>query len=573
VSWWTLAGADSGTCIILQCLIPSYRSIPDADAFLLELSAVVSLPSLSLLSLPLCLKFDEQTTAAVRETRDQATHPPILHKVKFVDPSLTFFPFQADPTQHTISMMELPIRPAAPPSTPLRAKPTLTTLPIDIKHEIFSYLLLGKNVKYSTGGHAPGHSYTFHVKFMRVNKQLYKETYDYLRSRNEFALVHFRYPRLLSGFAPYIEVGKKVKNFREPAIEVTVEDLEPKARWPSHNPLRHGASDRLYVQRVLFLTQDLHHFTRQLQLEIHVWPSSQIYVHPPHESRPLQYTPTVIKNDRKIVWKVNHSHRTDFTRDESRARQERLVAPMTAVFGHGLAVRFPGVDDDIAARTIQSMTPRLVSIDAVGWNLLENMQTQKHRLDECLVHGFGEPHDMIQAYVLTAQLAYNASHAWPQYAHHYNTALLLNTPYAPEAPVKPPLVGSSFRAGALRDTPTDIWLHGIATLGVECILNAMGLALETGNYVPLLTPDISRTACYMASMPHCHASLRQELLDTAYHYHALSQVLSDAMEHILDDDHVNVAIFDLENGPFDDREDEYILEDIKCLSELVRVRF
>ena len=467
--------------------------------------------------------------------------------------------------------MDLPIRSAAPPSTPVRARLTLTTLPIDIKHEIFSYLLLGKNVRYSTGGHAPGHSYTFHVKFMRVNKQLYKETYHYLRSRNEFALAHFKYPRLLSGFAPYIAVDNQVKSFRKPAIEIIIEDLEPKAQWPSHNTLRHQPSERIYVQRVLFLAQDLPDFTRQLQFEIHVWPSSQIYVHPPQESRPLQYTPIVVTNGRKIVWSVNKSHRTDLTHEESRARQERLIASIPTVVGHGTTIYFPGVDAEIAARTILSMTPRLVSVDAVGWNLFENMRAQKLRLDEALGDGFGEPHDLMQAYVLTAQLAYNARHAWPQYAHHYNTALLFNTPYVPDGPAKQPLALSSFKSRTTRDTPTDIWLHGIATLGVECLLNAMSLAFDTDNYAPLLSPDIPRTVWYMASEPRCEAPLRQELVDTAYHYFVMSQVFTDAMEFAVDYGTIRIAITELEDGPFENRMDEFSLEDRNRLRELVRV--
>lgn len=468
-------------------------------------------------------------------------------------------------------MMDLPIRPAAPSSPPSRANPTLTTLPLDIKHEIFSYLLLGKNVKSSTGGHAPEHCYTFHVKFMRVNKQLYKETYHYLRSRNEFALAHFKYPRLLSGFAPYIEVNKKVKNFREPAIEITVEDLEPKAQWPNCNLMFHRPSAPIYVQRVLFLAQDLPHFTRQLQLEIHVWPSSQIYVHPPRDSLPLQYTPTVVRNNRKIIWKVNKGHRTDLTREESRARQERLTAPMSTVFGHGITVRFPNVDADIAARTTQSMTPRLVSVDAVGWNLFENMRAQKFRLDEALTNGFGEALDLMQAYVLTAQLAYNTPDTWHQYTRHYNTALLFNTPYAPDRSIKQPLALSSFNSRATRDTSTDVWLHGIATLGVECILNAMGLALDTGNYVLLLSPDMTRTVWHMASEPHCEALLRPELLVTAYHYKVLSQVLLDAKQQIIENDHMHIAMMRLEYGSFHDLQDEFYLEDIECLEELIRV--
>jgi hypothetical protein len=43
------------------------------------------------------------------------------------------------------------------------------------------------------------------------------------------------------------------------------------------------------------------------------------------------------------------------------------------------------------------------------------------------------------------------------------------------------------------------------------------------------------------------------------------------MSHILDDDHLGMAIIDLEHGPFDDRKDEYFLEDIECLKEIIRV--
>ncbi|KAG9674161.1 hypothetical protein KCU99_g3657, partial [Aureobasidium melanogenum] len=404
---------------------------------------------------------------------------------------------------------------------------------------------------------------------MRTNKQLYEETYNYLRSHNEFALTHFKYPRLLSGFAPYVAVGKKVKNFRSPTIEITVEDVEPKARWPDNNPSFNRPSDRVYVQRVLFLAQDLPHFTRQIQLEIHVWPSSQIYVHPPRESRLLEYTPSVVKNDRKIAWKVSPSHRGDLTTEERRARQERLIAPMAAVFGHGQAIRFPSVDADIAARVIKSMTPRLVSVDAVGWNLLDNMQAQKRRLDECLVNGFGEPHDLMQAYVLTGQLVYHAG-AWSQYAHHYNTALLLNTPYRLISLIWQPLALLSFKPKAPRDTSSDIWLHGVTTIGVECLLNAMGLALDTGNWMPLLGPMITTTLWCMANSPFCSKPIRQELLDTVHHYKAWSRVFADAIDGVLDGNHLNMAIFDLEHGDPDDRDNLCVLDDIKCLKEIIR---
>ncbi|THW05269.1 hypothetical protein D6D26_02249, partial [Aureobasidium pullulans] len=478
---------------------------------------------------------------------------------------------QTHPPQDTMPTIELPIRSAMVASdSTAQQKPALSTLPTEIKNEIFSYLLLGKNVKYSTGGTAPGHSYTFHVSITRTNKKLHKEANDYLRSHNEFALIHLRYPRLLSGFSPYIAVGKKVKNFQKPAIEITVEDLEPKAQWPYHEPEFGRPSDRVYVQRVLFLSQDLPHYTRQIQLEIHVWPSLQIYVHPSRGSRPLQYTPAVVKNDRKIAWKINPSHRTDLTREECRARQERLIAPMAAVIGHGQAVRFPGVDADIADRAIRFMTPRIVSVDAVGWNLLEQMQDQKRHLDNVLVHGFGEPHDLCKAYVMVAQLVHEAR-AWTPCSPQYNTALLLHTPYSGIAQSRShPLALMSFRNHAEVSSPSDVWLHGVATIGLECLLNAMNLALDTGNFNPLLNTDAASIVWRMTTQAWCFKPLREELLDMAHHYEAWSEVFSDLTQDFMDQNHLEVAISDLEHGVSHGRTNEYVQDDIKCLKEIMR---
>lgn len=100
----------------------------------------------------------------------------------------------------------------------------------------------------------------------------------------------------------------------------------------------------------------------------------------------------------------------------------------------------------------------------------------------------------------------------------------------------------------------------------------MGLALDTGNWVPLLGPDVARTLWNIANEPYCSEPIRQELLDTIHHYKVWSQVFSDVIERVLvDDNHLRMAISDLEHGVSDDRHNTCVLEDIKCLKEIISV--
>jgi hypothetical protein len=205
-----------------------------------------------------------------------------------------------------------------------------------------------------------------------------------------------------------------------------VEDLEPKAVRPDHKLQTCVGLLRAPITRILLY----------LQLEVHVWPSSQIYVHPGRPLTPLRYSPIIVKNDRKIVWKVNASHRADLTLQERRARQESLIPAISKVIGHDIAIRFPGVEQDIAIRAIAHMTPRIVSVDAGGWDLLENMQSQKRYLDASLNRGPQGSKALRHAYVMVAQAVYSAQ-AWHSTVVQHNTAFLFHTPYLeqPSAPV------------------------------------------------------------------------------------------------------------------------------------------
>ncbi|KAH0285902.1 hypothetical protein M436DRAFT_79093 [Aureobasidium namibiae CBS 147.97] len=309
--------------------------------------------------------------------------------------------------------MDLPLRPAAPSSIPLRVKPALTTLPIEIKNEIFSHLLLGEKVKYFEPGTVLGYAYAFQMKIARTNKQLYKEANGYLRTHNDFALVHLKYPRLVRNLSPHVAVGNGAESFKDPAIEATVEDLEPKDIYIiNHRHKDFHKGGEALTQHVIFLAQDLSHFCRYLQLDIH---------------------------------------------------------------------------------------------------------TQKRYLDELLSHGHHGSEKLRCAYVMVAKLVHSPFPiiGW------YNTAFLFKAPYR-WMPARP-LSTTSFQ-GEAELCMASPWLKYAYVTALECLLNAMSLALDDGDF-ELLSETCGVTAV-MVNMFHLRAALSIEQTSLIRHYRILQGIFT-----------------------------------------------
>ncbi|KAH0276070.1 hypothetical protein KCU91_g4111, partial [Aureobasidium melanogenum] len=113
------------------------------------------------------------TTPVITNTSEHLTGLNIAHPTSSVHHSMASSVDQPSESEHT--------------------KLTLEALPPEIKNEIFSYLLLGAKVKYSTNGSWPGHKYRFDTTIMRVNKQLSQDAKTYLRGQNDFALISSKF--------------------------------------------------------------------------------------------------------------------------------------------------------------------------------------------------------------------------------------------------------------------------------------------------------------------------------------------------------------------------------------------
>lgn len=277
-------------------------------------------------------------------------------------------------------------------------KPTLETLLPEIKNEIFSYLLLAAKVKYSTNGSWPGHKYKFDVQIMRVSKQMKQDATAYLYSQNEFALISskfFAFNIDRGRFLPTVATGKAARSFKGPVVEATITHVG-QTLCTCCNPEKHKSKDR--ATHALFLVADLKHLVRELRLTYHMWPSKPIYIVSEPNASAVEHVPVNVDTQIKVVWKVNPSRRQDLTVVEHRARQIRLLDPLDFPTGCGKKISVVGVDKDIARKVVEQDMPRVLSVDAVGWDLYNLLKAQKTHLDTILSRTSASPQDLVHSY-------------------------------------------------------------------------------------------------------------------------------------------------------------------------------
>jgi hypothetical protein len=267
---------------------------------------------------------------------------------------------------------------------------TLDTLPTEVKNKIFSHFLLGRNVKYSTKGKSPGHRYKFNTSIMLVNKRLKQEPSVYVRSHNEFILIHvkwFAFEIDQGRFLPYVAVGNAAKTFKNPSVEATIEHQSTNCGCTpgSDCSVRHQEVPEK-VTRALLMAQDLDILIRHLKLAYHIWPTLPVYVLPAPGDSPVTWSTSPAQTHIDFVWKVNKPIGQDLTQAELREREIRLLDPISKLVDHGQNFKILGAEHDLVSSTIRAMTSLLLSLDAVGWDLYHLIKAEKQYLDQIPNH-------------------------------------------------------------------------------------------------------------------------------------------------------------------------------------------
>ncbi|KAI5196844.1 hypothetical protein AUEXF2481DRAFT_80240 [Aureobasidium subglaciale EXF-2481] len=360
---------------------------------------------------------------------------------------------------------------------------TLDTLPPEVKDEIFSYFLLGKNVKYSTMGKRPGHRYKVETSTMLVNKRLNQDASMYVRSHNELVLIHARWFAFevdQGKFLPYVAIGNAAKTFKFPIAEATIKHQRTKCGCTP------GSDCSVRQQRVLekttralLMAENLDIFVRHLKLGYHIWPSLPIYIHSVPSDRPVKWSASPAQTHIDFVWKINKPIRQDLTRDELHKRQVRLLAPISKLVNHGQNVKILGAEHDLVSSTVRAMTPRILSLDAVGWDLFDLIKAEKQYLDQIPSHQTIQKHGLSDAYQYIAGLGW----FFPDNNEPTSTAFVFKADSLGLNTEGVPLACWSMGTGH-NDQDTSCWQYGVQILSLECTLAQAKMALDMKMHNP-----------------------------------------------------------------------------------------
>ncbi|KEQ67976.1 uncharacterized protein M437DRAFT_71743 [Aureobasidium melanogenum CBS 110374] len=354
---------------------------------------------------------------------------------------------------------------------------TLDTLPIQVKNKIFSYFLLGKNVKYSTKGKQPGHRYKFNASLMLVNKRLNQDASMYVRSHNEFILIHvkwFAFEIDQGRFLPYVAVGNAAKTFKCPAVEATIKHQSTNCGCTpgSDCSVRHQPVPEK-VTRALLMAEDLDVFVRHLKLAYHIWPTLPIYVHSAPGDSPVEWSASPAQTHIDFVWKINKPFRQDLTQAQLRERQIRLLDPISKLVNNGQNVKILGAEHDLVSTTVRAMTPRLLSLDAVGWDLYHLIKAEKQYLDEIPNHQTPRQLELSNAYQYIGSLGW----LFPDNNESPSTAFVFKADSPGFNAEGVPLAYWSMENGQ-HDQDTSCWQYNVQILSLDCTLTQAKMALD-----------------------------------------------------------------------------------------------
>lgn len=234
------------------------------------------------------------------------------------------------------------------------APPTLLTLPVETKFEIFSHLLLAENVKVPPS--KVDQFFKFEIAMLRVNKQLHGEASAYLHTRNTFVLIKYRSSSMGKeidrAVIPFVAKHQALRLFRNPSMTLSVD-------WDADSSSNYGT--------ILILLQDLALFcSRVLQWAAHRVHSDRIWIYSPLGARQLWQWNITNEIGAKILIEVDKNPHLKLSATDELQRQTRLLAPLANLHHFAKAVQFQNVDAGFAASLTESMSSQIVHLDTAG---------------------------------------------------------------------------------------------------------------------------------------------------------------------------------------------------------------
>lgn len=347
-----------------------------------------------------------------------------------------------------------------------KENPTLGSLPLEFKNEIFSNLLLSTKVKYDCLAVGPRlKKYAFHTAIFRANKQLGAEATSYLYTHNNFAVVTHKYAGfeniLADGCVPTIAPSLTMP-FLHPAIFVNLKLTQTCTCGKNDCADPSEVAPR---KKLLMLVDDLPMVISMLQIWYHVFCGSNTFILSDPEEEKITSASHCDETRAELRLCLKDNPLVHLTRKEREVRQRKLVTPFTVIQNACQTVYVTGdVFPQVAKDVSQAMMPKIVWLNAVGWDLYDVVTHHKRRLDGILddacMHWLGNIYEHI------GLVACN------------NNAL-----FACQIGEDTPLAIRSLPCDAVEVSKS--WQFGVLVTGVDCLLVAAGLAMKCG-YHPMV---------------------------------------------------------------------------------------
>jgi hypothetical protein len=146
--------------------------------------------------------------------------------------------------------------------------------------------------------------------------------------------------------------------------------------------------------------------------------------------------------------------------------------PISKLVNHGQNVKILGAEHDLVSSTVRAITPRLLSLEAVGWDLYHLIKAEKQYLDQIPNHQTPRQLELSHAYQCIAGLGW----LFPDNNESPSTAFVFkaDSPGFDEEGV--PVAYWSMENG--QHDQTSCWQYNVQILSLDCTLTLAKMALD-----------------------------------------------------------------------------------------------
>ncbi|GAB7351854.1 hypothetical protein MBLNU459_g2411t1 [Dothideomycetes sp. NU459] len=355
-------------------------------------------------------------------------------------------------------------------------KPTLQTLPLEIKHEIFSHLLLGSKVQYVARAEGTKiKKFNFQTAILRVNKHLGHEATVYLHTCNNFAAIVTQW----SGFDQMVQNAclpaislAPTSQLLHPAILVSIELHETPCTCGGEGC---GNLPKPTTNRSLcMLVEDLPLLISELQISYYLaFPGNNNFILSSPQEDKVRSASHIEELTALLELRVEDNLFIDLGPEEREVRQRKLLTPFTCLQNRCQEVKITGdVLPRVAEDIMKTMMPKVAWLKAAGWDLYDVILNRKERLDKLV--GNANPRWLFMHYQRIGCFAYSENALFTRQVGEDKSLALATLP-----------------SGAALISKS--WQLAVVVAGLDCMVTAAGLAMRIGQ--EQLVRNIAALAC------------------------------------------------------------------------------